>query len=107
MAGAGRVRHLEKICLGHVRGNHSAFLFHASNGAPTLPAQVPAGVLMVDMLRFMDDVKPLGRRPARTGRPVRTVRRTGSARRTVSDHPVEAARAFGLGDAPHLGHVGL
>jgi hypothetical protein len=46
--------------LGMVHGDHDSFLWQRSNWTPELPSQTPGEFTMVDMLRFVDDINPIG-----------------------------------------------
>ncbi|MEM9148133.1 MAG: heme peroxidase family protein [Pseudomonadota bacterium] len=46
--------------LGLVQGDHRSFLRQRSNWQPELPSERPGHFTMADMLRFVDDINPIG-----------------------------------------------
>ncbi|MFK7836452.1 MAG: heme peroxidase family protein [Sulfitobacter sp.] len=46
--------------VGLIHGDHSSFLWQRKNWQPELPSAVPGTFTMADMLRFTDDINPIG-----------------------------------------------
>jgi hypothetical protein len=46
--------------LGIVHGDHNSFMWLRSNWQPELPAAVPGTFTMVDLIKFVNDINPLG-----------------------------------------------
>lgn len=46
--------------LGLVHGDHRSFLWQRANWAPELPSATPGQFTMADLLRFVDDINPIG-----------------------------------------------
>jgi hypothetical protein len=51
---------ISEVFVGLVHGDHASYLWQHSNWKPTLPSAQPGKFTMVDMLRFVDDINPLG-----------------------------------------------
>jgi hypothetical protein len=49
-----------EVFVGLVHGDHNSFLWKVKNWKPTLPAAKAGDFTMVDLLRFVDDINPLG-----------------------------------------------
>ena len=45
---------------GLVHGDHKSFLWRVKNWKPTLPSQVAGDFTMTDLLRFVNDINPIG-----------------------------------------------
>jgi hypothetical protein len=46
--------------LGMIHGDHESFLWQRSNWAPELPSETPGHFTMPDLLRFVNDINPVG-----------------------------------------------
>ena len=46
--------------LGLVHGDHDSFLWRQANWVPHLPSATPGHFTMADLLRFVDDINPIG-----------------------------------------------
>ena len=51
---------VSEVFVGLVHGDHNSFLWKVKNWKPTLPSATPGDFTMVDLLRFVDDINPLG-----------------------------------------------
>jgi len=51
---------ISEVFVGLVHGDHNSFLWRVKNWKPTLPSATPGTFTMVDLLRFVDDINPLG-----------------------------------------------
>ncbi len=51
---------ISEVFVGLVHGDHNSFLWRVKNWKPTLPSAAPGTFTMVDLLRFVDDINPLG-----------------------------------------------
>ena len=51
---------ISEVFVGLVHGDQSSFLWRAKNWKPTLPSATPGHFTMVDLLRFVNDINPLG-----------------------------------------------
>lgn len=51
---------LAETFLGLVHGDHRSFLWQRANWRPELPSATPGHFTMADMLRFVDDINPIG-----------------------------------------------
>ena len=49
-----------EVLVGLVHGDHQSFLWRAKNWKPDLPAAKAGTFTMADMLRFVDDINPIG-----------------------------------------------
>jgi len=49
-----------EVFVGLVHGDQNSFLWKVKNWKPTLPAQTPGDFTFADLLRFVDDINPLG-----------------------------------------------
>ena len=49
-----------EVFVGLVHGDHNSFLWMVKNWKPTLPSATPGDFTMVDLLRFVDDINPIG-----------------------------------------------
>jgi len=56
-------RILSEVFVGMLEGDKNSFLSKKKNWTPTLPAAVPGTFTMADLLRFVDDINPLGPGP--------------------------------------------
>jgi hypothetical protein len=56
---------MAEVFVGLVHGDHQSYLWiKGPNWKPTLPSQTPGTFTMADLLRFVDDVNPIGDAPA-------------------------------------------
>jgi hypothetical protein len=51
---------ISEVFVGLVHGDHNSFLWRVKDWKPTLPSQTPGTFTMVDLLRFVNDINPLG-----------------------------------------------
>jgi hypothetical protein len=51
---------ISEVFVGLVHGDHNSYLWKVKNWKPTLPAAKPGSFTMADMLRFVNDINPLG-----------------------------------------------
>ena len=51
---------IAEVFIGLVHGDHNSFLWLEKNWKPTLPSAVAGDFTMVDLLRFVDDINPIG-----------------------------------------------
>ena len=49
-----------EVFVGLVHGDQQSFLWQVKNWKPTLPSAKPGDFTMTDLLRFVDDINPLG-----------------------------------------------
>ncbi|BCH21116.1 peroxidase family protein [Mesorhizobium sp. L-8-3] len=49
-----------EVFVGLIHGDQNSFLWKAKNWKPTLPSAKPGDFTMVDMLRFVNDINPIG-----------------------------------------------
>ena len=49
-----------EVFVGLVHGDQNSYLWREANWKPHLPSEQPGDFTMVDMLRFIDDINPLG-----------------------------------------------
>ena len=51
---------ISEVFVGLVHGDHNSFLWQVKNWKPTLPSQTTGNFTMTDMLRFVNDINPIG-----------------------------------------------
>ena len=51
---------ISEVFVGLVHGDQSSFLWRAKNWKPILPSATPGHFTMVDLLRFVNDINPIG-----------------------------------------------
>lgn len=51
---------VSEVFVGLIHGDHNSFLWQERNWKPTLPSAEPGKFTMVDMLRFVNDINPIG-----------------------------------------------
>ncbi len=51
---------IAEVFVGLVHGDQNSFLWQAKNWKPTLPSATPGDFTMADMLRFVNDINPIG-----------------------------------------------
>jgi hypothetical protein len=51
---------VSEVFVGLVHGDQSSFLWREKNWKPTLPSATPGDFKMADMLRFVNDINPIG-----------------------------------------------
>ena len=53
-------RIISEVFVGLVHGDQNSFLWREANWKPSLPAKIAGMFTMADLLRFVDDVNPIG-----------------------------------------------
>ena len=51
---------VSEVFVGLVHGDQNSYLWKAKNWKPTLPSAKPGDFTMADMLRFVNDINPIG-----------------------------------------------
>lgn len=51
---------ISEVFVGLVHGDHNSFLWRVKNWKPTLPSETPGNFTMADLLRFVNDINPIG-----------------------------------------------
>ena len=51
---------VSEVFVGLVHGDHNSYLWKVKNWKPTLPSATPGDFKMADLLRFVNDINPLG-----------------------------------------------
>jgi hypothetical protein len=51
---------ISEVFVGLVHGDHNSFLWQVKNWKPTLPSQTTGNFTITDMLRFVNDINPIG-----------------------------------------------
>jgi hypothetical protein len=51
---------VSEVFVGLVHGDHNSYLWQVKNWKPTLPSKTPGDFKMADLLRFVNDINPLG-----------------------------------------------
>ena len=51
---------VSEVFVGLVHGDHNSYLWRVKNWKPTLPSKTAGTFTMADLLRFVDDINPLG-----------------------------------------------
>ena len=51
---------VSEVFVGLVHGDENSFLWKVKNWKPTLPSATPGDFTRVDLLRFVNDINPIG-----------------------------------------------
>ena len=51
---------ISEVFVGLVHGDHNSYLWRVKNWKPTLPSATPGNFTMADLLRFVNDINPIG-----------------------------------------------